>query len=59
MKIRWGFDTGYVMRIPDFEIEIDDEDLEGLTEDEQDKIINEYVEQEFNNQVSFYWSRVE
>jgi len=59
MKIKWGIDTGYVINIPDFELEIPDEDLEDLSEEEQNKIIDEYVQDEFDNRMYTYWKRVD
>lgn len=57
MKIKWGFDDGYANRRPDRVIEVPDEDLEDLDEAEQDKIIDEYVQEAFLNSVHSYWRR--
>lgn len=59
MIIKWNVDTGYVTRIPDFTLEIDDYELEGLSEEEQNRLIDEYVEQEFQNRMNIYWRREE
>lgn len=59
MIIKWNVDTGYVTRIPDFTLEIDDYELEGLSEEEQNALIDEYVEQEFQNRMNIYWRREE
>jgi hypothetical protein len=59
MKIKWNIDTGYVNRIPDWELEIPDNELEGLSEQEQDNLIGEYVQEEMANYIYPYWKRVD
>lgn len=56
MNITWYVEDGYAGHGP-HEVEVDDEDLEGLTMKEQDKVIEEYVKGEFEQTVSFYWKR--
>lgn len=58
MKVKWGFDCGYVLNIPDEVIDIPDDVLEGLSAQGQDTIISEYVQDAFDQQVSYYWERV-
>lgn len=53
MKVRWRVETGYVDRIPPFEVEIDDEALEGLSETERQKVIEEYVEESFREEIGY------
>jgi stress-induced morphogen len=55
MKIKWNIDNGYVHRCPDFEVEIDDEDLEGMTEAERDRYIDEIIQDEFFAKCSLTW----
>lgn len=59
MKIRWNIDTGYVLRIPGWELEIPAEDLEGLSDNEQNDVIDEYVREEMCNHISTYWKRID
>lgn len=57
MKIQWHYDDGYVNRTPWRDLEIPDEDLEDLSESEQGRIIDEYVEQAFRNAVQPRWRK--
>jgi hypothetical protein len=59
MRVKWNFDCGYVMRIPDFNVNVPDEDLEGLSVEEQEKVIEEYVKGEFDNRITYWWKREE
>jgi hypothetical protein len=45
MKIRVSLSIGYPSAKRETVLEIDDEVLEGITEEEQEKIINEYIEE--------------
>lgn len=51
MKIKWNIDTGYVNKMPDWEFEIDDEDLEGLAGTEREVLIIERIQEEMDNQI--------
>jgi hypothetical protein len=55
MKIKWNIETGYVQRIPDWTFDVPDEDLEGLDEREQQAVIEEYVQAEFENNIAYRW----
>jgi hypothetical protein len=55
MRIEWWWEDGYVNNIPNRIVEIDDEDLEGMSAEERDEYIDEYIQQEFQNQVSYGW----
>jgi hypothetical protein len=57
MKVKWTLETGYVTRIPAFVVNVPDEDLEGLDEGQQEEIINAYIQDDFENNIS--WSRVD
>ena len=63
MKIKWNIDDGYVNRRPDWELEIDDEELEKLTEgmtaEEVEEYIEECVEEAFRQTVTFSYVKVE
>jgi hypothetical protein len=59
MKVRWNISTGYVNRMPGWVVEIPDEDLEDCTESERDCIIDDYVNNEFNNKIQTYWDIIE
>lgn len=56
MIIKWNVDTGYCINIPDWELEIDDEEVEGMTEDEKDDFIDEVVQEAFHNNIGYYWN---
>lgn len=55
MIVEWWWDDGYVGRRPKHTCEIPDEDLEGLSDAARDRVINEYVRQEFENRVTYGW----
>jgi hypothetical protein len=55
MKVKWNFDCGYLTRIPDFKLKIPDEDIEGLSNEQRDIVIWEYVQQEFENRIVPHW----
>lgn len=57
MKVKWNVDTGYVNREPPREVDIPDEDLEDLSPDEQERVIADYIEEDFRNTIT--WYRVE
>lgn len=59
MKIKAGVSTGYVGSHREKVLEIDDEDLEGLSQDEKDAICQEVAEQWLWNTINFGWSEVE
>lgn len=48
--------TGIVGADRQFEVEIPDEDLEGLDEQERDQFIHSWVSDEVNNYVSWGWT---
>lgn len=56
MRIQWQVEDGYVGHGYHY-FEIDDEDLEGLDEKQQEKYIDECVRDEFNQTVSFVWQK--
>lgn len=58
MKIEWGWEDGYVGGRPKKFIEIPDEDLEDLSPEEQEKVIDEYVGDAFRDQVRYFWNKV-
>ena len=59
MKIKWGIDDGYVNRRPDWELEVDDEDLDGISKEEQDRVIDEYVNEALFTKINVFWRRAD
>lgn len=59
MRIRWEVEDGYCGKSRPHYIEIPDEELEGFTEEEQNAIIEDWVREEFEQMISFYWEREE
>ena len=55
MKIKWNIDTGYVHKMPHREMEIDDEDLDGLSLPEREDLIAERVQEQMNNEIVPYY----
>lgn len=47
MKMAWAIDDGYMGSRPQF-TEIPDEELEDLNEDERQKLIEKYVQDDFD-----------
>jgi hypothetical protein len=55
MLVKWNVETGFVNRMPDRECDIPDDELEECeTEEEREKLIESYIQQEFENQISWY-----
>lgn len=59
MKIKWEVEDGYVGKSRPQFVDVPDEDLEGLSPEEQDDIIEDYVQQDFDNKISWSWERVQ
>jgi hypothetical protein len=55
MKIKATLSIGFCTANRKTEIEIDDEELEDLSEEEKDKVINEYVQNWAENYIETYW----
>ena len=58
MRVRWEISDGYVGKSRPHYTEIPDEEFDGLNEEEKEQLIDDWVEEEFNNKVSFYWKVV-
>jgi len=59
MKVKWNIDLPiYQSPFPDQIIEIDDGDLEDMTEEEKNVYINDVVREEFNERIYYYWNIV-
>jgi hypothetical protein len=56
MKIEWSWDDGFIGN-PKQTIEVPDEELDDLSHEEQDDLIEEYVREAFQNAVSYSWRR--
>jgi len=54
MKITWEVEDGYVGGARPHHSEIPDEDFEGMTEEEKEKYIQEWIQDDFSN--SIFWS---
>lgn len=54
MIVKWYLDDGFVP-VHDFEFEIDDEELEGMSQEEIEEYIDGAVTDEYNQTVSYYW----
>ena len=55
MKIVWEIYDGYVGKSRPHYCEIPDDELEGLEGDEKDQFITDWVQQDFDQTVSFTW----
>lgn len=58
MKIRYTIEPGWTHAAYSAEIEIDDEDLDGLSEQEREKAIEECVADAVNNDAPWGWEEV-
>lgn len=58
-KFKFVVGTHYVGSDVEEIVEIPDEELEGLTETEKNKIIDEYYETWKNEQLEQYWEEIE
>ncbi len=58
-KFMFYASTGYVGSKREEEVEIPDDELEGLTEKEQEKVVQEYYDEWVGNNVELSWWRVE
>jgi hypothetical protein len=56
MRICWSVDEVGAM---DRYLTIDDGEFEGLTEQERETLINEYVQEAFDDKICFYWKIVD
>lgn len=62
MKVKWNIDTGYVSRIPDFEYEVDEYDLNdwafdltsGATEEDIAEEISGVIKEEFEQRIACF-----
>jgi hypothetical protein len=57
MKIRWEVEDGYAGPARPHFLNVPDEELEGLSETEQDIVIEQYVDSAFNDLISYFWER--
>jgi len=56
MLIRYTIETTWQWQSYTDEIEVPDEDFEGMTDEEREKVIDEIVADAVNNVVSWGWS---
>jgi hypothetical protein len=59
MKIKISVSTGLVGSRREEEVEVPDQDLEGLSQEEQEKYLDEYAQEWLWSHIDFAWSRVE
>ncbi len=59
MRVYWAVDDGYVGKNRPHHTDIEDEDLEGLTDDERRDTIAEIVQEDFDQSISWYIDRIE
>lgn len=59
MRVRCEIDDGYVGKSRPHYTDIPDEELEGLTKDEKQELIYEYVQDDFEQAVSWYIKHIE
>ena len=63
MKVTWSVEGSGCRQhrcgLPDFEIEIPNEDVEGMTVVQREKYIDDWVNDEFRQQVYPFWKIVE
>lgn len=60
MKIKWSVEGSGCNNarcgLPDFELEIDDAEVEGLDEEQKEKLIDDLVNDEFSQKVYPSWT---
>lgn len=59
MKIKWGWNDGYVSNRPDCTLNIDDSELDGMSEVAIEEMVDEIVGDRFHDRVTYWWKRVE
>jgi hypothetical protein len=59
MKVKWSVECGYLNEMPDQIIEIDDKELEDMNDEEINNHIRETIQEEFYQNVSYYWEIIE
>ena len=56
MRVRWEVDDGYAGKSRPHYVEVDDEELaECVTEEEREALIEDYVQNDFESTVSYWW----
>lgn len=55
MRVTWEVDDGYAGKSRPQHTEVPDEELEHLTEEEQLRLIEEYIQEDFDNRMSPCW----
>lgn len=57
MEITWQVEDGYVGKSRPQYTEIPDEDLEGMTEEEKEDYIYQWIQQDFDDKISWVITR--
>ena len=55
MKIKWQVEDGYVGKARPQYTTIPDEDFKGMSEEEREQYIEDWVQNEFENNISYGW----
>jgi hypothetical protein len=58
MRVQWAWEDGYVGNRPKQLLEIPDEELEGLDEESQERVIEDYVREAFSERIHYWWEKV-
>jgi hypothetical protein len=59
MKITWEIDDGYIGRSRPHHLEIPDNDMEDMNDEEKVKYIEEYIQDDFNDKISWSYKIIE
>jgi phage gpG-like protein len=54
MKVRWQVDDGYAGGSRPQSLNLPDRDFEDMTEEEKETYINDCVQEDFNNKISWH-----
>lgn len=59
MRIQWDIEDGYAGKNRPHFVEVPDDEIEECeTAEEEEKLIEEYVQNDFDQKISFYWKKV-
>lgn len=57
MKVTWQVEDGYAGGARPHWLTVPDDELEGLSEAQQEDVIESYVEHAFNDQIGWSWTK--
>ena len=55
MRIRWEVGDGYVGKSRPHYLDIPDEEFDEMSDEEKTDLIDDYVQQDFDNKVDYSW----